>query len=133
MIKLNKEVDMGIVILGYLFESGEKVSASEIARTLKLPRPWVRKVLKRMAKARLVQSFPGRVGGYQMAPRTKNVPLVAIVELFQGPIALTVCSGPKGACLNARRCSSLPAIRELNRKILDAFASVKVGRILENA
>ena len=32
MIKLNKEVDMGIVILGYLFERGEKVSASEIAR-----------------------------------------------------------------------------------------------------
>jgi len=133
MIKLNKEVDMGIVILGYLFERGEKVSASEIARALKLPRPWVRKVLKRMARARLVRSFPGRVGGYQTAPRARNVPLVALVDLFQGPIALTLCSTRKGSCQNARRCTTLPAIRELNRKIHDAFACVKVGRILENA
>jgi len=102
-----------------------------IARELKLPEPWVRKVLKRLAGAGFVQSFPGRIGGYQIREKTQGVPLVALVELFQGPIALTLCSTRRGSCRSAGQCTSSPVLRELNKKIRDAFASVKVGRILE--
>jgi Rrf2 family protein len=133
MLKLNKEVDMGIVILGHLLEHGRKSSATEIARELKLPEPWVRKVLKRLAGAGFVQSFPGRVGGYRIRERTRGIPLVALVELFQGPIALTLCSTRRNSCRSVGQCTTSPAIRELNKKIRDAFASVKVGRILERA
>ena len=58
----------------------------EIARVLRLPEPWVRKVLKRLARAKLVRSFPGRVGGYQIREKTREIPLVAVVEMRFGQV-----------------------------------------------
>ena len=129
MLKLTREVDMGLFILGYLMDREEKASAQDVARDLNLPLPWVKKVLKRLAGADLVESFPGRAGGYRVRPRTSERSLAHLVETFQGPLALTLCSGRKNACLAHSLCGASPVIRAINRKIHDAFAEVKVGQI----
>lgn len=120
---------MGIFILGYLMDRGEKASAQEAARDLKLPLPWVKKVLKRLAAARMVESFPGRAGGYRVKPGARERSLAHLVEALQGPLILTPCSGKKNACLAHPLCGASPVIRAINRKIFDAFDGVKVGQI----
>ena len=120
---------MGIFILGYLMDQGGKVSAQETARSLHLPLPWVKKVLKRLAGAGLVESFPGRTGGYRVKPRTRERSIADLVEALQGPLALTLCSGKKNTCHAIGVCGASSVFREINRKIHNAFASMKVGQI----
>jgi Rrf2 family protein len=129
MFKLTKEVDMGIFILGHLMDRAGLVSAQTTARDLHLPLPWVKKVLKRLAAAKLVESVPGRTGGYRVKARTRERSLAHLVEAMQGPLALTLCSGRKNACSARPLCGASTVIREINRKIYAAFDGVKVGQI----
>lgn len=95
MFKISRLTDYGVVILRCLAEHhGDDVlpkSARDIAQLSGLPLPTVSKILKLMAKHKLINAKRGSLGGYELVEDPKMISLLRLIEVFEGPPALTTC------------------------------------------
>jgi Rrf2 family transcriptional regulator, iron-sulfur cluster assembly transcription factor len=89
--------------------SGKLVGATEMATTLGIPRPFLWKILRRLSQKKLVRSFKGVRGGYELARPAKTISLLKVLEL--GPtsdqldccvLGLTECSDRDPCPLHSR-------------------------------
>ncbi len=68
MLRISKLTDYAIVILSYLaLDSAKVLSAQQLAEATHLSLPTVSKILKILLAAKLLTSFRGTGGGYQLA------------------------------------------------------------------
>jgi len=99
---------------------GKKLSAPDLAATLKASENHLAKVLQRLVKAGLIKSARGPRGGFTLAMDKKDVSLLRIYEVIEGRF-------PDGACLfDAPACggSSCPLrgfLSKINKTALDYF------------
>jgi FeS assembly SUF system regulator len=95
MFKVSRLTDYGVVILRILAEQNNKIampySARNIALLSGLPCPTASKILKHMAKHKLIVAKRGVAGGYELTENPKTISLLRLIEIFEGPWALTSC------------------------------------------
>jgi Rrf2 family protein len=60
--------------------------ARQIAEDTGIPVEYLRKVLQRLTRARLVQSERGRGGGFRLGKSPDKITLLQIVEAIEGPV-----------------------------------------------
>jgi Rrf2 family protein len=60
--------------------------AKQIAEDTGIPVEYLRKVLQRLTRARLVQSERGRGGGFRLGKSPSKITLLDIVEAIEGPV-----------------------------------------------
>ena len=95
MFKISRLTDYGVVILRYLAEhhgdDALPMSARDIAALSGLPLPTVSKLLKLMAKHKLISAKRGALGGYELQEDPQLISLLRLIEVFEGPPAITTC------------------------------------------
>ncbi len=98
MLKVSKLTDYGIGLMTCLARQRtvEPVTARGMAATMALPLPTVSKVLKLLSGAGLLVSTRGASGGYALANKPEQISLVQMLEVFEGPMSVTECSGDHG-------------------------------------
>lgn len=132
MLKLNRIVDYGILVLTEIARRNACVSTTELAAVYGVSATIVAKVLKKLARAGLVTSERGSRGGYRLARPPADVSLRAIVTALEGPISLTFCSSgtASGRCRTRPLCVASDAMRRLNHLVNGAFDAVSLDDIL---
>ena len=60
--------------------------ANQISKSTGVPVEYLRKVLQRLTRARLVASERGRGGGFRLAKPADRISLLDIVEAIEGPV-----------------------------------------------
>ncbi len=83
----------------------EVLPAGAVAGETRLELPTASKLLKRLARAGLVESFRGAAGGYRLARSARDISLAEIVEALDGPIGLTACRIGRSGCERQSYCS----------------------------
>ncbi len=98
MIRIGKMTDYGIVLLSYFASNPEAkaFTARDLALEAKLPLPTVSKILKTLCRGELLLSHRGVNGGYRLSQAADQISIARIIEVLEGPIALTECSGHRG-------------------------------------
>ena len=92
MLKLSKLTDYAIIVLGCLGEQqGKPVSASFVSGEINIPEPTVQKVLKLMAKAKIITAIRGASGGYIVPLALNCISIADVVEAIEGPLELNPC------------------------------------------
>ncbi|WP_369857371.1 SUF system Fe-S cluster assembly regulator [Candidatus Thalassolituus haligoni] len=105
-MKISKMTDYGVLVLNHLAQSGgSQQSTDDIVTGIGVSLPTARKVLKVLADAGLVQARRGSRGGYRLARSPEQIPLLAIVEAFEGKVSLTECSTVESDCDITDSCS----------------------------
>jgi len=105
MLRMGKLTDYATVILASLaHEPSRHRAAAELAHSTRLSRPTVSKVLKSLHRAGLVISTRGAQGGYRLARRPEYITATQILDAFEGPFAITECSGTASRCCIERQC-----------------------------
>ena len=132
MLKLNRVVDYGILVLTEIARRNACVSTTELAAAFGISATIVAKVLKKLARAGLVTSERGSRGGYRLAQPAGEVTLRAIVTALEGPISLTFCSSgtASGRCRTRPLCVATDSMRRLNHLVNGAFEAVSLEDIL---
>ncbi len=132
MLKLNRIVDYGILVMTEIARRNACVSTTELAAVYGVSATIVAKVLKKLARAGLVTSERGSRGGYRLARPAADVTLRAIVTALEGPISLTFCSSgtASGRCRTRPFCVATDAMRRLNHLVNGAFEAVSLEDIL---
>lgn len=93
VLNITKEADYAIRVINYLsnINCDEIISASIIAEKEKIPSQFLLKILRKLRKANLIQSFMGVNGGYKLKKEPKNITLKEVIEAIDGPIYLNRC------------------------------------------
>lgn len=86
--------------------------ASHISQTTGVPVEYLRKVLQRLTRARLVASERGRGGGFRLARAADRITLLHIVEAIEGPVDEAAFLGDG---ILRGRCAHNPRLREWRR------------------
>jgi len=89
----------------------------------------VRKVLKGLQRAGMVISLRGAQGGYRLARRPENITATQILDVFEGPIAITECSGASSRCGIERQCRVGRGWQRVNAAIRRALDDVTLHQL----
>ena len=132
MLKLNRIVDYGVLVMTEIARRNACVSTTELAAVYGISATIVAKVLKKLARAGLVSSERGSRGGYRLARPADVITLREIVTALEGPISLTFCSSgtASGRCKTRPLCAATDAMRRLNHLVNGAFEAVSLEDIL---
>jgi FeS assembly SUF system regulator len=111
MIRLSRLTDYAVALLSHMGKEGDKDlwAATDLTEKSGLPLPTVAKIMKMLAKSGLITAQRGAAGGYKLARAQKDISVAEIIEVMDGPIAITDCS--KGS---ARTGCSIQSICPMN-------------------
>ena len=132
MIRITRETDFGIVLLGEMSRhgAGQSHSARQAAEWTGISLPMTSKILKRLARGGLVTSNRGARGGYALAQRLERVSLADVIEALEGPIGLVECVAHPGLCEQEPHCRSSVNWKRVNQVVLDALRQVPVSEMV---
>lgn len=134
MLRMSKLTDYGTVVMTYLARQPERLrSAHEIAAGTRVAVPTVSKILKALARERLVVSHRGAKGGYALARPPEAISMAQIIAAMEGPIGLTECSSVPGLCAHESCCSIRPNWQRINQGIRGVLDGVTLAEMAETA
>jgi FeS assembly SUF system regulator len=123
--------DYAVVVLAELARTpGRTRSATEAALGAGLPQPTVRKVLKALARAGLVSSERGALGGYRLGRDPEAIHLEEIIEAFEGPVAVTACNGGPLQCDRSDFCGTRRCWAPVNAALRRSLAEYTLADML---
>jgi Rrf2 family protein len=92
MLRLTRRSEYGLMALAFLASRpGAYCSVREIVEELKMPKRLLAEVLKELSRAQVVEATRGPGGGYRLLNPAEDIPLARIVEVLEGPVAMTDC------------------------------------------
>ncbi len=128
MLRVARLTDYACVLMTCLAGPGrEVVNAADLAARARLELPTVSKLMKRMAKAGLVESFRGAHGGYRLARAPGSINLADIVTAMEGPIGMTECSSHAGRCSFESHCGARSNWRRVSEIVVAALRAVSLA------
>src|ERR1700683_3996950 len=130
MLRMGKLTDYATVVLASLAqEPARHRAAAELADRTRLSRARVSKVLKGLQRAGLVISSRGAQGGYRLARAPGEITAAQILDVFEGPIAITECSSASSQCGIERLCRVGGAWQRINAGIRRALEDVTLQQL----
>lgn len=124
---LSQKAKYGIQALLYLSRqpTGSPVLIRDIATEERLPRKFLEAILLELKSAGILQSRPGRGGGYMLNRPARTITLGRVIRLIDGPLAPLPCVSqtayaPCRDCLDEKTCS----IRSVMKQVRDATATI---------
>lgn len=126
MIKLSKMTDYAVIVLADMAgRNGRLVSATNLAESTKLPEPTVSKILKALARHKIVTSTRGVNGGYCLNKAPSEISMALVIQATDGPIELTACVDQETACCErADNCSMMGRWNPVNQAMQQAMEKI---------
>ena len=117
-MQITRQTDYAIRCVLYLSrEKNRVVMVEEIAREMSLPQSFLAKILQKLTKAGILNSFRGAQGGFQLARTPGKISLLDVIEAIQGPTAMNKCAVDKASCEFSASCTVHPVWVELRQKV----------------
>jgi len=109
MLRFTKRADYGLMAIHYIAVHQEDgaVSAKRIAEIFNIPHELLAKILQRLAKKGLIESYNGPKGGYVLSEAPAKITVGEVIRALEGPINIVSCledlDCPQFATCNLRR------------------------------
>ena len=130
---ITKNTDYAIRALCTMAENNndKKISSvSELVKELKIPRPFLRKILQILHKEKILNSYKGQGGGFSLAIAPDKIFIVNLIEIFQGPLKLNNCAFIKNICPDVNSCRLRRKIDSIERHVLSELKSTTITSLL---
>jgi Rrf2 family cysteine metabolism transcriptional repressor len=126
-----RSTDYAVRALKYLAESGEEVAVSELTQKLKIPWPFMRKIMQLLGRGGFVASKKGPGGGFILLKKPEEIYLTELIKLFQGPVCLNECVFKKKVCANKRTCYLSKKLGEIEEYAYLVLSKINLKEIME--
>jgi len=110
---------------------GKMISVSDMVRELKMPRPFLRKILQRLNKEKILKSYKGLGGGFLLAMPENKIFLTDLMEIFQGNLHLNECFFKKLPCPNIKTCRLRKKINNIERFVKRELKAITIASLLK--
>jgi len=129
---ITRETDYAVRALCYMAKGeGEVVSVSALVGELKIPRPFLRKLLQVLHKKGILNSFKGNGGGFSLALRPDKIFITGLINIFQGPFCLNECIFKKKLCPNRGVCILREKISDIERYVTAQLKAITISSLVK--
>ena len=128
---ITRDTDYALRALCFIARHKDKiVSAAELVEQLKIPRPFLRKILQILNKKRILKSYKGKGGGFLLVLPASKIFLVDLIGIFQGPLHLNECFFKKMNCPNKKLCALRKKINSIEQYVIKELKSITITSLL---
>jgi len=129
---INRDTDYAIRALCFIAKhKGNIVSVKELVECLKIPQPFLRKILQILNKKRIVKSHKGKDGGFSLAVGADKLSLFNIVTASQGPVRLNDHTFKRKVCPCIKRCNVKKEFDRIEKNIVSELKAITVAAIIK--
>ena len=129
---ITRDTDYSIRALAFITGAGKDIVAvSELVNKLKIPRPFLRKILQVLNKKRLLKSYKGKGGGFRLAVAPDKILLLDLMRIFQGPLVINECIFKKRPCPNIKTCRLKKRIDKIQDYVILKLKGISLKTLLE--
>lgn len=132
---LTRAADYAVRVMIHLagLPTGTRASRTDLAAASDVPNPFLSKVLQSLTRGGLVISYRGNTGGFELSALHRNVTVLDIVEVVEGPVALNVCLISDCACTRQSWCPAHGVWADAQRALTDVLRSVSIEDLAKQA
>ena len=128
---ITRDTDYALRALLFIANHEDRlVSVTELVNELKIPRPFLRKLLQDLNKNNILRSYKGFSGGFKLALDPDKIFLIDLMKIFQGEIVLNECIFKKKECPNKPTCRLRAKIRVIEKQVLHQLKPITIGSLL---
>ena len=130
---ITRNTDYAMRALCYIAQQNkEAVSVTEMVAALKIPRPFLRKIVQVLSGEGILKSCKGQGGGFSLGKRPEDVRLTDLIRIFQGTIQLNECIFKKKICPRRGTCALKHEIDGIERDALARLHRVSIASLNGN-
>ncbi|UZH55085.1 Rrf2 family transcriptional regulator [Salinimicrobium tongyeongense] len=110
----------------------KKIRAKEIAEAIKLPSPFLSKLLQSLSRENIISSSKGPTGGFYLTSKALETPLIEVVNIIDGTYRLDDCVLGLKKCSSEQPCPvhfSVQPLKQKFRKELEENISVFAAKV----
>jgi len=130
---ITRDTDYAIRALLFLArEKDRTVSVAELVRSLKIPRPFLRKIMQTLNKRGVLISRKGNGGGFELARPADKIFILDLIRIFQGPATLNQCLFKKTLCPDRSACPLRKKIASLEKAVFSELKKTTIAGLVED-
>ena len=127
---ITRNTDYAIRALCFIAGGEKRInSVSELVKGLKIPRPFLRKILQVLNKEGLLVSYKGKGGGFVLAVKPEKISIVDLIEIFQGALKINECLFRRSLCPNVRTCVLKKKIDDIEKYVVSKLRPITIASI----
>lgn len=136
-MRISSRAHYGLRMMTELAKShgGPPLSLAEIARREHLPLAYLEQLVGPLRKAGVVEGTRGLHGGYRLCRDPREVSVLEIVELMEGPVAPVECLAEgyaAGSCVREPECLSRPLWGRLQTAVKQVLGGTTLRDLLSD-
>lgn len=129
---ITRDTDYALRALGFIAGQKQKIVAiPALTQALKIPRPFLRKILQKLSKNKLIKSYKGQGGGFSLATPPEKIFLLDLIEVFQGPFKLNECFFKKDICPKTKNCLLKKRLDKIEKYVIAELESISIAHLLK--
>lgn len=115
-----------VLFIASLKHEKKYVQLDEIASTLHLPKQFTGRLLKMLAKEKILTSFKGPTGGFSVTEETLQLPLIKLMEIIDGN-RMENCVIKKKKCNPSNLCPFHDHFSKIREDLLVIMTNSTIG------
>ncbi len=129
---LTLETDYAVRIMENLFLSQTRVDAKKIAEETRVTLRFALKILRKLVAAKVVKSYKGVKGGYEVCVKPNEVSLYDILYIIEGEYVFSRCLLEKNECAGGRgkHCKVRNIYNKLTLAVRDELKTATFDKIM---
>lgn len=109
----------------------KRVSAVRLVKKLKMPYPFLRKLLQQLDKNGILKSYKGKGGGFVLAKAPGDILVLDLIKIFQGPLKLNECLFKKSCCPNITKCLLKKKIDKIEDYVIKELRTISISSLVK--
>lgn len=127
---ITRNTDYALRALCHLAKQDKVLTAPELVRALGVPRPFMRKILQRLSREKILKSSKGQGGGFKLNKPAEEIYLMRIMRIFQGNVGLNGCFLKKDICPNKGRCVLRKKIHAIEASVFKQVREINIAVLI---
>ena len=129
---ITRDTDYAIKALCYIAKQKKKViSVKELTNVLRIPGPFLRKILQRLNKGKVLKSYKGKGGGFILSRAPNRIFIIDLIRIFQGPVKLNEHIFKKGICPHIKTCILKRKLDAIEGHVIAGLKAITVASLLK--
>jgi len=125
-MKITRQADYAVRVTLYLSRRNNPkvVTVDEVSRECFIPKSFTAKIFQRLSNAGITSSRRGVHGGFVLAKAPKDISLLEVVEVIDGPLEVNQCVIDNTNCDLAATCVIHPVWVEIHQHMVESLRNV---------
>lgn len=131
-MEVTKKAEYAIsALLELAMNPGQFISSKEIAFRQNIPANFLPQIIAMLGSKGWVEGVRGPGGGVRLIGDPHKISVLEIVEVIEGPIAITRCLSSEAECINEALCPLHPVWKQAQEAMLGVLSNTTLTDLIE--